>query len=128
MSQRITTPPPAPLSPTPTTRVLFEVADEREAQNEKWGEQNHPDGTGPNLELSGLPGYYGYAPDFADWAKDRCNKEFRQGHGTWEHILTEEWGEVLEESDVVKLRAELIQVAAVAVAWVEAIDRRGAVS
>lgn len=31
----------------------------------------------------------------------------------------------MAEKDPVNLRAELIQVAAVAVAWVEAIDRRG---
>lgn len=47
-------------------------------------------------------------------------------HGglTWRHILAEEMFEALAESDPAKLRAELVQVAAVAVQWVEAIDRR----
>jgi len=43
---------------------------------------------------------------------------------TWEMILLEEVWEALAETDPVKLRAELIQVAAVAVAWVEDIDSR----
>jgi malonyl CoA-acyl carrier protein transacylase len=45
---------------------------------------------------------------------------------TWEHILTEEHYEAMAEEDPTRLREELIQVAAVAVAWVEAIDRRHA--
>lgn len=31
----------------PTARVLEDIQVERDRQNEKWGEQNHPDGTGP---------------------------------------------------------------------------------
>lgn len=44
----------------------------------------------------------------------------------WNTILVEEVGEAAKETyegDTVKLREELIQVAAVAVAWIEAIDR-----
>ena len=44
----------------------------------------------------------------------------------WAAILTEEVGEVnraiLDKADAQHLRAELVQVAAVAVAWMEAID------
>ena len=44
----------------------------------------------------------------------------------WLSILTEEVGEVAkainDEEDIAALRAELVQVAAVAVAWVEDID------
>jgi hypothetical protein len=40
-------------------------------------------------------------------------------------IALEEVFEALVETDPAKLRDELLQVAAVAVAWVEAIDRRG---
>jgi hypothetical protein len=42
---------------------------------------------------------------------------------TWAHILTEEFYEALAEADPEKLREELVQVAAVAVAWVECLDR-----
>jgi hypothetical protein len=44
----------------------------------------------------------------------------------WVDILEEEVAEAAAESDPAKLRAELVQVAAVAVAWIEAIDRRAA--
>lgn len=42
----------------------------------------------------------------------------------WLHILREEVAEAFAETDPVALRGELVQVAAVAVAWAEAIDRR----
>jgi NTP pyrophosphatase (non-canonical NTP hydrolase) len=81
----------------PTHRVLMDVADERKRQEEKWGDQS--------LMLS--------------------SNMFKAVA-----ILTEEVGEVakeaLEHADDpmrIKLRTELVQVAAVAVACVEAIDR-----
>jgi len=83
-----------------STRVLKQVSDERISQDNTWGEQNH---SNPH----------------------------------WLAILTEELGEVAEcvcrtdvhssavkESAERQLRNELIQVAAVAVAWVESIDRK----
>ena len=51
----------------------------------------------------------------------RCMAQI--GQCTWLHILREEVFEAFAEDDPAKLRAELIQVAAVAVQWVEAIDR-----
>jgi hypothetical protein len=76
------------------------VRDERERQDEKWGEQNHDD-------------------------------------MTWSAILGEEFGEACQaalegnpawgrddDESLRKLRHELVQVAAVAMAWVEALDRR----
>ncbi|HEX7993607.1 MAG TPA: hypothetical protein VF506_06760 [Streptosporangiaceae bacterium] len=95
--------------------VFIEIADERSRQDAKWGEQNHRDGTG--------------GPTLRRWAEqDRaiCQEAFRKGVGTWRHILVEEVSEALAEDDPAKLRVELIQVAAVAVAWIEAIDRREA--
>lgn len=77
-----------------TVPVIDEVADERARQDAKWGQQDH--------EV-----------------------------GIWLGILGEEFGEVAKEIaesqarplDVEHLREELVQTAAVAVAWVEAIDR-----
>ena len=71
-----------------------DVIGERLRQEAKWGQQDHPP-------------------------------------GIWLGILGEEFGEVCKEIaesqarplDVAHLREELIQTAAVAVAWVEAIDR-----
>jgi hypothetical protein len=93
-------------------RVLAEVERERGQQDEKWGEQNHADGTGED-----------YA-ELAEAARAQCDSAARVGAVTWRHILLEEVCEAAAEADPRKLREELLQVAAVAVAWVEAIDRR----
>ncbi|MGZ3687336.1 MAG: hypothetical protein ACXWPM_06790 [Bdellovibrionota bacterium] len=93
--------------------VLEEVFFERRRQHAKWGEQNPPDGTGsPDQQIR------------ARVAKKRCDREFKNGTGTWVDIMTEEVLEAFGEWDSGRIRAELIQVAAVAVQWVEAIDRR----
>lgn len=107
-----------------TAAVLIEVARERRAQDTKWGQQNHPDGTGPNE-------YWMYddpegGTRLADDVRRDVQKWFAEGQGNWLMLLLEEVAEAFAEDDPAKLRAELVQVAAVAVAWVEAIDRRTA--
>lgn len=104
-----------------TAAVLAEISDERSRQDEKWGEQNHPDGTGPRVAYAGG---LEYAADRRERARHKCDYEHHRGTGTWAHILEEEHTEALAEDDPAKLRAELVQVTAVAVAWIEAIDRR----
>jgi NTP pyrophosphatase (non-canonical NTP hydrolase) len=67
-----------------------------------------------------------------DVRKERRRQEFKwgvQNHNDykWSAILTEETGEVAKaalEKKLDELIVELVQVAAVAVAWVEAIERR----
>lgn len=92
--------------------IAQEIFNERKAQHKKWGEQNHPDGTSAD-----------WAPK-ADFHKRECNIATEEGKLTWRHILREEVYEAFAEADVDTLRAELIQIAAVTVAWIEAIDRR----
>lgn len=112
--------------------VLSEVSGERDAQESKWGEQNHPNGTRPDFDGIGRAFYQqGSAQGFdlnrelyAKWATFRCDQKHSTGDGTWEDILTEEYAEAIACEDEAQLRAELIQVAAVAVAWVEALDRK----
>lgn len=80
---------------TDLRQIIQQILDERERQDAKWGEQNHDD--------------------------------YR-----WLAILTEEVGELAQAAlhdefggkHAGTLRDELIQAAAVAVAWVECIDRR----
>lgn len=117
---------------TRTASVLDEIAAERERQTAKHGDQAHlPDGTGPDKWLS-MDYYYirrhGIRRDhLAEWAKtrtDAASQSKGDGSITFEHILTEEWAEAMAESDQDALRAELVQVAATAVQWIEAIDRR----
>jgi len=96
-----------------TVAVLREINLERRRQDAKWGEQNHPDGTGgPGRDHD------------ADVARKECQRQFAEGTGTWLDILDEEIAEAYAEKDPAKLRAELIQSAAVIVAWIESIDRR----
>lgn len=100
---------------TGLTGVLDQIAAERDRQDAKWGEQNHPDGTGQHPEIID-----------ADVARMVCQSAAEGGYLDWLHILREEVAEAFAESDPAKLRAELVQVAAVAVAWIGAIDRRTA--
>ena len=96
---------------TKTHDALYEVNEERQKQDAKWGEQNHPDGTGEKYKL------------LADMNKDLCNKAAAAKKLTYRHILAEEVYEAFAEEDPKRLREELVQVAAVAVAWIEKIDR-----
>ena len=125
------------MSTEPTTReaVLSEVRAERTRQDAKWGEQNHPDGTGPGSSPLGRirkvhAGGKGpsklFAEGLAAMAKQATDEAAEAGTLTFADILIEEVFEALAESDPTKLRAELIQIAAVAAQWVEAIDRREA--
>lgn len=99
-----------------TPKVLAEIDVERAAQDAKWGEQNHPDGTDDSR----------FAKELRDLAREQCDAAHKNGTLTWHHIATEEMMEARAEVDPVKLRGELIQCAAVLVAWIEAIDRRTA--
>nr|WP_237439699.1 hypothetical protein [Amycolatopsis rubida] len=95
-------------------RVLADIAAEREAQHAVHGVQQHlPDGTGPRW--AGL----------ADSARRECDRAAAAGRLTWRHILFEEVAEALAESDPIRLRRELVQVAAVGAQWLQAIDNRG---
>lgn len=109
---------------------MSEVADERARQNSKWGQQNHPDGTGAAshpLYGRGVVGEWSPASVLAEVFTERTN-ERASGNGdrplTWADILLEEVFEALAEHDTAPLRTELIQIAAVATQWAEAIDRR----
>lgn len=109
--------------------VLLEVHRERAAQDARWGQQDHPDGTGPKRRSPGATAAAASETEndiVAIRLRHRCNRAFAIGNGTWEAILSEEYAEALAEEDPARLRTELLQVAAVCVAWVEAIDRRKA--
>jgi hypothetical protein len=108
--------------PTFLTAVERQIREEREAQDTKWGEQNHPDGTGPKTPIVvGIARMH----EAATAARQACQRAASEGDVTWRHILLEEVFEAFTEEDPAELRTELIQVAAVAQQWIEAIDRRG---
>ncbi len=97
-----------------TTLVLNDVFAERERQEAKFPDQSDlPDGTGTE-----------HSKTVADLARSACDDAARCKTLTWKHILREEYAEAMAETELPKLRKELIQVAAVAVKWVEWLDRR----
>jgi len=111
-----------------TDGVLDEVRLERERQDAKWGVQNHPD-LSPEIDRSypertademGVPS--------AHTARSACEHLASRGALGYADIALEEFAESIEAAalgDVVELRKELVQTAAVIVAWIESIDRRG---
>jgi len=101
-------------TPFPLMTAIKEIINERARQVIKWGKQSWPDGTGKPT-----------AQTFAESAKSLNDYERTTGETNWARILEEEFWEALTETDPKKLREELVQVAAVAVAWVEDIDTRG---
>jgi hypothetical protein len=105
---------------TPTTlSTLLEVEQEVARQHKLWGEQNHPN---RGFEHNSI-----YADAFAEHASDwkRLN-DLRVADGTiaFDGILLEEVYEAVSESEPARIREELVQIAAVAVTWIAAIDRR----
>lgn len=93
-----------------TGTALLEVAGERSRQDQLHGFPVLADGTDPRS---------------AAWAVILAGARMSNdtGGATWATILLEEVAEALLEEDRALIRAELVQVAAVAVKWVEAIDR-----
>lgn len=99
------------------TQIAYDIDAERQRQIGKFGAQHHPDGTGAE-----------YYVGMADEARNDVERFVAQHSGPeWALILLEEVYEALAESDPAKLRAELVQIAAVCSTWIADIDSRGAV-
>lgn len=125
------TAPRPPISDGGLLQVLGEVAAERGQQDVTWGEQNHPDVIGSWLDDPAPANVHVTAVmhhmPTADVARTLCAKAFDSLSGTWAHIAVEELAEAVEAAalrDIPALRTELIQTAAVLLAWIQAIDRR----
>lgn len=88
-----------------------DVDAERQRQLAKWGDQHHPDGTGTTE--------YARA---AERFRAACQRN--ADAPLWSFVLLEEVYEALAEQDTAKLRAELVQAAAVIAAWIHDLDRR----
>lgn len=104
-----------------TIDVLGQVYTERCRQELKWGQQNHPNGTGRNHVY--LPVNILSDVELAEFMRAKCKANTPETDN-YRDILEEEVYEAFAESDDMTLRKELVQVAAVAVAWIECIDRR----
>lgn len=124
-----------------TETVLTQVLAERCAQEVKWGQQNHPDVCQTLMTRGGFTDERGrywpggctpermaqhYEIPSATRAKYLTDLAAQRGVITYADIMIEEVAEAIEAATLRdgNLRTELIQVAAVAVAWVEKIDRQ----
>ena len=116
-----------PMRPDPYDLIRAE----RERQDARWGVQDHPDLDPVLTERRGGATPERHAQHLeiptAGFSKTLCARAAEFGHTNWSVILVEELAEVVDAAarrDTAGLRDELVQVAAVAVAWLEAIDRR----
>jgi hypothetical protein len=112
-----------------TERVLDELFTEREKQDEKWGEQNHPIRWPASDEKDRA--YYQRMADawkFTNASRVQVANERDKTpdrNCAWDGVALEELFEALAESDPAKIRAELVQAGAVVVAMIEYLDRNG---
>ena len=105
-----------------TLHILDEVGRERGRQDEKFPEQKLSLGTGQGQNFQ-TDREYAMLFDAARGQNDYSTKYGGPQLATWESVLREEFCEAMFEADPIKVRAELIQVAAVAVRIVENIDK-----
>jgi hypothetical protein len=91
--------------------IYDDIKKERNRQVKLWGVQTFP--------------HDSRASDIAGFREllDRCRAQ--QVEGRWSDILLEEVLEALLADDPAHRRTELVQVAAVAVQWIAALDREG---
>ena len=107
-----------------TVHVLNDVKAERARQFAKYGTNSDlEDGTGDVQWL--LPLSIEYAPHIQDSLRvDYEAYEAVTGLPTWMHMVREEVAEAFSETEPARLREELLQVAALAVSWIEKLDAR----
>jgi hypothetical protein len=94
--------------------IFAEIHAERERQDAKWGEQNHPIMEDDEAKFSKF---------IAPKVKEICDMAAELGENTWFKILREEFFEAFAEDTAEGQRYELVQVAAVVVSMIECIDR-----
>lgn len=97
-----------------TSLIWLAIDAERRRQDELWEQQNHPDSVQHRaVMLSHLT------------AMRKLNDHnARVGKTNWLAILGEEIAEAVTAETEGERRQELIECAAVVVAWIEAVDRR----
>ena len=94
-------------------KIAKEIEAERKQKDEKFGEQNYQ----VRVSLTEIPGF------------DHALEYFRKQNSnplkiTWHTIIMEEVSKAFAETDFVKMREEMIHVAAIAVQIIEYLDRR----
>lgn len=105
-----------------TKQVLEDVGEERERQFACYGtNSDNADGTGQNVRWA-WPVGDAKATEIENLFRNEYN--LAPGEPTWMQLVREEVAEAFMESDPDRLEEELIQVAALAVSWVEKLRAR----
>lgn len=109
--------------------ITLSVHNEVVRQDEKFGDQTQKPSVTTGPAFDGSTWRY----DYADYeipcearAKNNCKIAHERGRGSWMHVAVEELAEVLEAKTPEERRKELVQLAAVCVNWIHAIDNGGA--
>lgn len=105
------------LSRIASNPLFAAIQREQDRQVAKWGVQDHPSfDAGADLEeRQGL----------SNTIKSMVDASAKRGTLVWEEIMSEEVAEALAElNDDEALKTELIQIAAVALSWIESINRK----
>lgn len=106
-----------------TAAVLQAVSNERVNQYVKYGTNSRLlDGTGPDVHW--IPAYPHGAKDIEGVFREDYDGHGGDGGASWMRLVREEIAEAFQESDPARLEEELIQVAALAVSWVEKLRER----
>lgn len=98
-----------------TSDTLAAVRAEVREAFQNWGVQNHPSTPDPKHRYTLVMTERN--------AKLQCEKARKNGRLTWAHILVEEVAEAVDAPTPQERIAELVQVAAMAVAWIDSIQR-----
>ena len=110
-------------SPDPTGRVLEAVRAERGRQEKL---HPHPPGSDSSPDEAVAVAARRNDAQLLAFHREQDEGERLRGEVNWRRTMLEEVYEALSEVgvDEARLRVELVQVAAVAVRWIEALDRR----
>ena len=107
--------------------IIEEILQERFKQDTKWGIQNWSSVDEfwlENASSNYLCNVIYQIPNEIE-AKKLCDEATKNNKLTWTHIATEELAEVVCANTKEERRKELVQLAAVIVAWIESLDRNG---
>lgn len=108
-----------------TEEVLADVLAERRRQVARYGHNEAlEDGTGPDVAWLAPVSHLGASLVEAEFRSFYEDHEESHGEPTWSLLVREELAEAFAESDPERLEAELLQVAALCVSWVETLRRR----
>lgn len=106
--------------------IFNEIRTERQKQEAKWGEQNHPILDPILINRNAQRMCEEYEIPTESRARQMVEIHAERGDLTYMHILMEEISEAAScGSNTEELRKELIQSASILVAMIESLDRNG---